>query len=382
MLRFPDKKKKWKNSKHPDKYIAFKWASDNLSKPNAKRLKALPETLTAKIGDVHLLLTHGSPDNTSELLGPKTPDKRLQEIAKGTTADIILAGHTHVPFHKKIGDVTFLNPGSVGRPEGNDPRACYMMLDFSTAPVSIQFHRVSYDIERMTRALHAAGMPDAFSEMFRTGKNLDQVQDCLVEQHAFEMPESAMLVKQVRDFAACCRYEVEHSEHVTDLAQRLFTQLTSVHHLGKEAFFILTCASILHDAGYIQGVKGHHRSAMEMIMADTTLPLDDRRRRMIALAARYHRKEVPSQDHAEYAELSKPDQTTVCWLGGILRIADGLDRSHLSRVEDVDVQIEKDLLTIRCKSTAPIIEEFAAAKKKSDLLGACLARPIIFVATQ
>lgn len=380
VLKFPDKKDKWKKSKDRRKYIAFKWAFDRLSKQNAKRLKSLPQCQPVRIGDVDLLLTHGSPDRISELIGPKTPDKRLEEIAENAAADIVLCGHTHEPFEKKVADVLFLNAGSVGRPEGSDPRAAYLMLDFSSSPPVIQFHRVAYDIERMARALHASDLPAEFAEMFRNGQNLDQVDDCVVQTLEFETPEHTQHLTEVRRFAVGCNYEAEHSEQVTRLAQQLFKALASAHHLGRQELFLLTCAAILHDIGYTAGVKAHHKTAMEMILQDTTMPLDKSQRQIVALLARYHRKSPPTADHSIYPDLSDADQAIVRWLSGILRIADGLDRSHMSLVKELSVMHTRNAVEIHCKADgSSLTAELAAAEKKADLLADILGCAVTFV---
>lgn len=178
VLKFPEKKNKWKKSKQKEKFIAFQWAWQHLSKKNAARLRDLPRQQYQTVGRFEMLLTHGSPAKVSELVGPKTSMKRLRELAQMTHADIFLSGHTHVPFLKTVQQVTFINPGSVGRPEGRDPRASYAIVNQFCESFTVEFYRIQYDIERMVRALHAAGLPRDFSEMFKTGQNLNTVQDC------------------------------------------------------------------------------------------------------------------------------------------------------------------------------------------------------------
>ena len=368
VLKFPRKKDTWKKTKDREKFLAFKWAWQTLSSANAKRLTSLPEQAKQTLGKLDMLLTHGGPAAVDEIIGPDTPEERLCQLVQLTDADVILCGHTHVPFQRTVEDVTFINPGSVGRPEGGDRRASYAILDVQEEGLTVRFQRVSYDIERMARAIHAAGLPKNFATMFRTGQNLQAVQDCEMEAHAIHLPERVKQLEQVRRFAVQCRSEVGHAEQVTRLARLMFKRLSRLHQLGREHLFVLTCAGILHDIGWLQGPKGHNKASMELILQDRTMPLTEWQRKIIALTARYHRRSLPKKKHPVYSHLSCKDQAIVDVLGGILRVADGLDRSHLSVVEDIHVRIGPKRLEFRCKTRGPALPEMVAAQKKADLL--------------
>lgn len=379
VLKFPKKKDKWKTRKKRDKYLAFQWAWKKLSKENAKRLKSLPEQSKQEVDQLRILLTHGGPAAVDEAIGPDTSDERLEQLAALTDTDVILCGHTHVPFHRTINDVTFVNPGSVGRPEGGDWRASYAILDVRADGLSVRFQRVSYDIERLSQAIHAAGLPNDFVTMFRTGNNLDTVQDCETSAHEVSLPENAKRLERIRRFAGQCRCEMEHAEQVTRLSRLLFDRLSSLHHLDREHLFLLTCASLLHDIGWMQGGKGHHKASMEFILQETTLPLDNWQRKIVALTARYHRRSLPENTHSAYLQLPAKDRALVKMLGGILRVADGLDRCHLSVVKDVEVQIHPKIIEFCCQTNAPAMPEMQAAQKKADLLEKALHMKTSFI---
>ncbi len=367
VLKFPLKKKKWQQSKKREKYIAFQWAWENLSAENAEKLAQLPHRATEYIEGFSFLLTHGGPEVIDEAIGEHTPDKRLKELAAMTDAGVILAGHTHLPYMRTIGRTTFINPGSVGRPEGDDPRACYALLQITPDGLHVRFRKVAYDLERLSRAIHAAGLPEDFTKMFESGKNLDRVQDNHVAYVDVKQPDQQEKIEQVRRFARACRYEMEHSEQVLKLSILLFEKLTPVHRLHAHDLYLLTCAAILHDIGWMQGRQAHHKKAMQMILNETGLPLDETERKMVALIARYHRKALPGDDHAFYQDLPAPRQKQVCLLAGILRMADGLDRSHMSAVQDIDVRMDEKSVLVRCTTRGPASAERVAAQKKGDL---------------
>ena len=73
--------KKWRKKKHPDKYRAFKWAYESLSKKSRKYLRFLSKEIRLKVKGKRILLTHASPASNQEPLTLETPQKRLQELA-------------------------------------------------------------------------------------------------------------------------------------------------------------------------------------------------------------------------------------------------------------------------------------------------------------
>lgn len=175
VLQFKQKKKKWRKKKQPDKYLAFEWAYENLSKKSRKYLRFLSQEIRMKVKGKRVLLTHGSPASDEEPLTPDTPEKRLRELAQTAKADVIICGHSHRPFAREVDGVWFINTGSVGRPDDGDPRACYAVLEIDSKRIQVRHHRVEYDVERAVAAIREHKLPEAFAQMTLQGRNLDVV---------------------------------------------------------------------------------------------------------------------------------------------------------------------------------------------------------------
>ena len=84
-------------------------------------------------------------------------------------ADVIAFGHTHVPYHRTVDGVHFVNAGSVGRPKDGDARAGYCILTLDGQDVHAEQVRVPYDVELACRRLLDAGLPPYFAAYLRTG---------------------------------------------------------------------------------------------------------------------------------------------------------------------------------------------------------------------
>lgn len=183
-------------------------------------------------------------------------------------------------------------------------------------------------------------------------------------------------IHAVRQFAVCCRYEKEHSEQVSRLALQLFDQLNPFFQLSGEDRFLLACAGVLHDIGWIDGQQKHHKTTLRMILQDAAMPLSQQERILAGLIARYHRKALPSPDHPLYGDLAEEDRRRVEILGGILRVADGLDRTHRNVVLHVEVQVTDQKLILRCRTKGPAGPEMEEARGKAALLELAAGREI------
>lgn len=184
-----------------------------------------------------------------------------------------------------------------------------------------------------------------------------------------------MVQKMEDTFAACIalgrRYGFEEGHACQDarLAVRLFDLTSDLHGLGDEYRDLLYCAGLLHDIGYVEGYWGHHKTAYRLIMEAGLPGLTEREKQIVANVARYHRGARPSLEHKGFAALNADDREIVTILGAILRLADGLDRTHTDAVRDLEVRREGDCLLVLVKCPSGCGSEVWAGEKKGRFLG-------------
>ncbi len=90
----------------------------------------------------------------------------MERMAREYPYPAILFGHTHVPYARQVGETTFVNVGSGGRPKDGDWRVCYAIVDPGAArrrPGFVEFVRVPYDYERLQRELAATPLITSFA---------------------------------------------------------------------------------------------------------------------------------------------------------------------------------------------------------------------------
>lgn len=144
----------------------------------------------------------------------------------------------------------------------------------------------------------------------------------------------------VRSIGESFRYEESHARHVAYLAERIFDQLTALHGLTRHQRTMLAAAALLHDVGYAVAHESHHKHSQYIIRHSELTGFSEAERVVISLIARYHRRATPKDKHLEFLAL-KPNQRDVVWrLGGILRLAEALDRKHDGSVRDIRCRIE------------------------------------------
>jgi putative phosphoesterase len=371
VLAFPQKRKSWKRNKIPEKYIAFQWNCKHLSHDTIAYLESLPPQVEVQANGFTALLVHGSPDSINEHLGSSTPQIRFEELAAAATVDLIACGHSHEAFTREVKGTWFVNPGSVGRPEGGDWRASYALLEFAGGELSVDHRRVEYDIDGVVHAVQVAGLPDSYAEVFRQGRNLQQLREA--DRMSEKAPKDAhaearSALNAVVAFARDCNYEREHTHHVTELAIKIFDQLQDLHGMGPQERLWLQYGALLHDIGWIEGRQGHHKTSLRLILGEPSLPFERRERRTVGLIARYHRRAVPNDRHKYFRRLSREDQHRVRVLAGILRVADGLDCTHRNVIHDILCRASASEIKIVCEARGPADAEIAAAEKKADLL--------------
>lgn len=117
-------------------------------------LRNLPKQKEFEIEGVKILLVHGSPRKNDENILPDLPIDQVEQMIKGTTADLIFCGHTHVPCgYQTQKKQTIVNDGSVGRPFTQNPQACYVIADFKKGTFEIKHKLLDYDKEKAAEIL-------------------------------------------------------------------------------------------------------------------------------------------------------------------------------------------------------------------------------------
>ena len=144
------------------------WTKKVIKDSNVEFLRNLKCKIKIKINNINIMMVHGSPRNPiSEYIFPSTPDSTLKSFLESENVDILIMGHTHIPFIKKFEDKLIFNPGSVGQPRDGNNFASFAFLDVPAKEAVI--YRVKYDIDKVVAAVVNEKLPSFLGERLYKG---------------------------------------------------------------------------------------------------------------------------------------------------------------------------------------------------------------------
>ena len=184
--------------------------------------------------------------------------------------------------------------------------------------------------------------------------------------------------RSVVELGERCGYWSEHAQHVARLALAIFDQTRSVHGLGDRERDWLEYGALLHDIGVHISYERHNRHSYYLIKNGDLRGFDPQEIEAIALIARYHRQGTPKKSHEGYGDLPGSIRRAVKALGAMVRLAEGLDRSHAQALAGIDLYPRGDDYLARLRATGDAELELWAAHRHVAPLERMLGKPVRF----
>lgn len=135
-----------------------------------------------------------------------------------------------------------------------------------------------------------------------------------------------------------------HAEEVRRLSMMIFDGVNeTLKEMSNKQRKYLESAALLHDIGYFVDSKSHNKHSQKLILEYGLEDYNERQKEIISSISRYHRGSLPDKkEHEIYCHFDKKERKMVKRLGGILRIADGLDRAHLNLIKKIRVYYDAE----------------------------------------
>lgn len=201
----------------------------------------------------------------------------------------------------------------------------------------------------------------------REGVIIDRLREFEAELRPPATDDADQKLRGVHALGLRFGYEKGHSRQVAKLSEQIFDSLATSENLTRHQRTLMSAAALLHDVGYHIAHDAHHKHSLYLIRNSELTGFSEAERQLIANIARYHRKSLPKEKHPEFAALHPLDKETVLKLGGILRLADSLDRSHDSRVADVSCSREGEVMRIEIRSDLNCENELLEAERRREM---------------
>jgi predicted phosphodiesterase len=159
-------------------HLSYEWTRAHVSAETKSYLATLPfridiRPLGGHVSGPTVTLLHGNNVLNTVYVTEDRADAFLEKMAAGIGAvagDVICFGHTHIPWHRVVAGIHFVNTGSVGRPKDGDPRAGYVILSVDSSHVDVEFVRLTYDVNEAAAGIRASDLPGELADQLGSGK--------------------------------------------------------------------------------------------------------------------------------------------------------------------------------------------------------------------
>lgn len=131
------------------------WPREQLDEELHAVLVAWPLTAELEItGLGRVLFCHATPRDDTEIITRISTERRIRGVLRGVDADVVVHGHVHVRYDRRVAGVRIVNPGSVGLPYEGRPGAYWALLG-----PDVEHRRSEYDVDEMLAAARRVGFP-------------------------------------------------------------------------------------------------------------------------------------------------------------------------------------------------------------------------------
>ncbi|RPG30220.1 MAG: metallophosphoesterase [Muricauda sp. TMED12] len=132
------------------------WTLDQLDAWDVAFIESWAKTIQMKTKSLgEILFCHATPENDTDVFTKFTPVRKLEPIFGSLEASVVICGHTHMQFDRRIAGVRVVNAGSVGMRFGGTG-ADWLLLDDG-----VHLMHTPYDLDRAAGAIAASKYPNA-----------------------------------------------------------------------------------------------------------------------------------------------------------------------------------------------------------------------------
>lgn len=156
---------------------ALVWTRNQLlNTEQMQYIRSLDEQMEITQDSKKIKLVHGTPEEKWEYFlvyeGSRglMPEQKVRLRGWLKKWDLVVFGHTHIPFSYNFRGRIVLNPGSIGQPRDGDPRSSYAIVDLTGTKMKIEIRRVTYSIETTCTSLVKVNLDQSLCQRLYQGR--------------------------------------------------------------------------------------------------------------------------------------------------------------------------------------------------------------------
>jgi exopolyphosphatase/guanosine-5'-triphosphate,3'-diphosphate pyrophosphatase len=170
--------------------------------------------------------------------------------------------------------------------------------------------------------------------------------------------------RSVHEMAYRFQWEERHAQHVAATATFLFDVCRPLYDGPARDAELLEYAALLHDVGYLLSHDTHEKHSRYMIRNADLQGFRPEELALMSLVARYHRRARPDPSDKHFRALSEAQQRRVQQLASLVRLAEGLDRSHFQNVTALRARLTDETLHLHVATKGdPQLEVWSAGDR-------------------
>lgn len=158
----------------------------------------------------------------------------------------------------------------------------------------------------------------------------------------------------------------KRGETLEKIALTIFDSMKKVHGLGQRERLLLRLAALLHDCGKYISMANLGECSYSIIMATEIIGLSHMEREIVANVVKFNHEEFEYYEVLRTSILDREAYLKIAKLTAILRVANGLDRSHKQKFKDVKTVLKDDVLTITVDTNEDITLEKGMFSHRAD----------------
>ncbi|HDT15534.1 MAG TPA: metallophosphoesterase, partial [Firmicutes bacterium] len=151
--------------------IREEFTSKKVNESQLEYLTSLSHSRSTFFEDFHFFAAHSGANDMYSYIDKDLPESEFAASFNDIKENFILTGHTHIPYIRKFGSTTVINPGSAGQPRDADPRASAALIEDGEAKIIRVPYDVEKTIERINELMTIPEIPrERLISILRTGK--------------------------------------------------------------------------------------------------------------------------------------------------------------------------------------------------------------------
>jgi predicted phosphodiesterase len=148
----------------------YRYARQQINAQSRAWMAALPQALSFQLAGRSFLLVHGGlSSNNRFIFGSSSDAVFAQELAQ-TDADIVIGGHSGIPFSRQLDQRYWLNSGVIGMPANDGTRdGWYLILEPVGNRIECRWQRLNFAADAASQQMTRVGLPDAYANALLSG---------------------------------------------------------------------------------------------------------------------------------------------------------------------------------------------------------------------